>query len=63
MKENNKGSSSGSKSAPDPSNKGSTGGLRMESGTNQGATKKPSTKNPYPNGKVNIGMALAQGES
>jgi hypothetical protein len=50
MKENNKGSSSGSKSAPDPSNKGSTGGLRMESGTNQGATKKPTTKNPFPNG-------------
>ena len=31
-------------------NSGATGGLRMESGTNQGATKKPTTKNPYPNG-------------
>jgi len=31
-------------------NHGATGGLRMESGTNQGATKKPSTKNPFPNG-------------
>lgn len=31
-------------------NHGSTGGLRQEAGTNQGATNKPNTKNMYPNG-------------
>ena len=31
-------------------NSGKTGGLRMEAGTNQGATKTPTTTNRYPNG-------------
>lgn len=32
------------------SNAGATGGLRMEKGTNQGATDKPTTTNRFPNG-------------
>jgi hypothetical protein len=32
------------------SNSGSTGGIRQEAGTNQGATKTPDTKNLFPNG-------------
>ena len=32
------------------SNHGATGGLRREAGTNQGATKKPTTTNRFPNG-------------
>lgn len=32
------------------SNHGKSSGLRKESGTNQGAMKPPTNKNPYPNG-------------
>jgi hypothetical protein len=50
MKQNNVGGGSGGSKTPMASNDGKTGGLRMEPGTNQGATKKPNTKNLFPNG-------------
>lgn len=46
----NQGSSKGGGKTAGCTNTGKTGGLRMEAGTNQGATKKPNTKNLFPNG-------------
>lgn len=45
----NEGASSGS-TTPMASNEGKSCGLKMEKGTNQGATKKPDTKNLFPYG-------------
>ncbi len=45
-----KGSGNMGGSGPAGSNHGKSTGLRMEKGTNQGATKKPTTTNRYPNG-------------
>lgn len=50
MKQNNQGSAKGGSKTPGCSNSGATGGLRKESGSNQGAMTKPNTKNMYPNG-------------